>query len=90
MGDRLTFMRFLGLGLEDRIPDATTVWLYRERLARAGMVEKLFGMFDEYLRSRGYRAMGGQIVAASIVPLPTQRNSREENAEMEGDGVPVG
>ena len=33
VGDRLTFMRFLGLGLEDRIPDATTVWLYRERLA---------------------------------------------------------
>ena len=29
--DRLSFMRFLGLGLEDRVPDATTVWLYREQ-----------------------------------------------------------
>ena len=28
--DRLSFMRFLGLGLEDRVPDAKTVWLYRE------------------------------------------------------------
>ena len=82
MGDRLTFMRFLGLGLEDRIPDATTVWLYRERLAKAGIVEKLFERFDEFLRRRGYRAMGGQIVDASIVPVPTQRNSREENAEI--------
>ena len=37
--DRLSFMRFLGLGLEDRVPDAKTVWLYREALAQAGMVE---------------------------------------------------
>ena len=34
--DRLSFMRFLGLGLEDRVPDAKTVWLYREHLAQAG------------------------------------------------------
>ena len=31
--DRLSFMRFLGLGLEDKVPDAKTVWLYREQLA---------------------------------------------------------
>ena len=37
--DRLSFIRFLGLGLEDRVPDAKTVWLYREALAQAGMVE---------------------------------------------------
>ncbi len=36
--DRLSFMRFLGLGLEDRMPDAKTVRLYREGLAQAGMV----------------------------------------------------
>ena len=90
MGDRLTFMQFLGLGLEDRIPDATTVWLYRERLARAGIVEKLFEMFDAFLRERGYRAMGGQIIDASIVPVPTQRNSREENAEIKAGEIPAG
>ena len=33
--DRLSFMRFLGLGLDDRVPDARTIWLFRERLARA-------------------------------------------------------
>ena len=31
--DRLSFMRFLGLELEDLVPDAKTVWLYREGLA---------------------------------------------------------
>src|SRR3954451_10172481 len=49
--DRLSFMRFLGLGLEDRGPDATTVWLYREKLAQAGLVEALFDAFDAHLKT---------------------------------------
>ena len=59
--DRLSFMRFLGLGLEDRVPDAKTVWLYREGLAQAGLVEELFRQFDGYLSRQGYIARGGQI-----------------------------
>ena len=69
---------------------ATTVWLYRERLAKAGVVEKLFGMFDAFLRERGCQAMGGQIIDASIVPVPTQRNSKEENAEIKAGDIPGG
>lgn len=44
--DRLSLMRFLGLGLEDRVPDAKTIWLYREGLVKAGKVEELFSQFD--------------------------------------------
>ena len=40
--------RFLGLGLGDRVPDAKTVWLYREALAQAGKMEEVFGLFDEH------------------------------------------
>ena len=40
--DRLSFMRFLGLGLHDRVPDAKTIWLFREQLTRAGAIRKLF------------------------------------------------
>ena len=80
--DRLSFMRFLGLGLEDRVPDAKTVWLYREHLAQAGVIEALFDAFDGSLKKRGYLAMGGQIIDASIVPVPQQRNSRDENARI--------
>ena len=47
-------------------------------------------MFDAFLRERGYRAMGGQIFDASIVPVPTQRNSREENAELRAGDIPAG
>ena len=80
--DRLSFRRFLGLGLEDRVPDAKTVWLYREHLAQAGVIEALFDAFDGSLKKRGYLAMGGQIIDASIVPVPQQRNSRDENARI--------
>src|SRR4029450_1454886 len=84
--DRLSFMRFLGLGLADRVPDATTVWLYREKLAQAGLVEALFDAFDAHLKSRGYLAMGGQMVDASIVSGPGQRNTRaEKRGVREGD-----
>jgi IS5 family transposase len=68
--DRLSFMRFLGLGLEDPVPDAKTVWLYREQLAQAGVIEELFATFDGYLKDQGYLAMGGQIIDASIVAVP--------------------
>ena len=54
--DRLSFMRFAGLGLEDAVPDAKTLWLYREALAKAGAVEGLFNLFDGYLKAKGYLA----------------------------------
>src|SRR5215471_6125761 len=40
INDRLSFMRFLGLGLEDRVPDARTIWLFREKLTTAGAIKR--------------------------------------------------
>ena len=88
--DRLSFMRFLGLGLEDKVPDAKTVWLYREQLAQAGVIETLFEDFDGYLEQQGYLAMGGQIIDASIVPVPKQRNRRDDNARIKDGETPEG
>jgi IS5 family transposase len=79
VGDRLSFTRFLRLGIEDRIPDGTTLWLFREKLAKAGLIEKLFDRFDQHLGAQGYIARGGQIIDATIVAVPRQRNTREEN-----------
>ena len=64
--DRLSFQRFLGLGLDGRVPDATTVWLFRERLVQAKAIDKLFARFDAALTDRGYLAMGGQIIDATV------------------------
>ena len=65
--DRLSFQRFLGLGLDGTVPDATTVWLFRERLVKAKAIERLFARFDAALTDRGYLAMGGQITDAAVV-----------------------
>ena len=88
--DRLSFMRFLGLGLEDRVPDATTVWLYREQLVQAEVVDELFAAFDAHLKAQGWLAMGGQMIDASIVPVPKQRNGRDENAAIKAGETPKG
>ncbi len=51
--NRLSFMRFPGLGLEDPVPDARTIRPYREQLAQAGEVKPLFSAFDDHLKGRG-------------------------------------
>ena len=81
--------RFLGLAIEDSIPDATTLWLFREKLAKAGLIEKLFERFDQHLAAKGYIARGGQIIDASIVPVPTQRNSGDENNQLRAGHTPA-
>ena len=71
-------MRFLGLGLSDRVPDAKTIWMFRERLTRAGAIDGLFRRSDAAIRAAGYIAMSGQIVDSSLVAAPKQRNTRDE------------
>jgi transposase, IS5 family len=86
--DRLSFSRFLRLGIEDGIPDATTLWLFREKLAKASLIEKLFERFDQHLAAQGYMARGGQMIDATIVPVPRQRNSRDENDAVKAGKTP--
>ena len=86
--DRLSFMRFLGLTLGDRVPDAKTIWLFREQLTAAGLIETLFGRFDAYLDERGFTARKGQIIDASITAVPRQRNTHEENAAIKEGKTP--
>jgi hypothetical protein len=86
--DRLSFMRFLGLGLADPVPDANTIWIFREALTKAGTIEILFRRFDKALKMSGYLAMGGQIVDATIVAAPKQRNTDEEKKVIKEGRVP--
>lgn len=86
--DRLSFMRFLKLNLGDRVPDAKTIWLFREQLTKAELIDPLFAEFDAFLRNNGYSAKKGQIVDASIVSVPKQRNSRDENNKIKKGDVP--
>ena len=86
--DRLSFMRFLGLELYDSVPDGTTVWRFRERLKELELLKALFDRFGDFLAQAGLEARSGQIIDASIVPVPIQRNSREENRRIKAGEVP--
>lgn len=67
-------MRFLGLGLEDRGPDATTIMLFREQLTQAGAIEKLFERFDAQLRDKGYDAEGRSASVDIAIPVFGDKN----------------
>jgi IS5 family transposase len=86
--DRLTFKRFLGLGPEDAIPDQKTIWLFREIVTQAGTIKKLFDLFQRQLNEAGYSAQKGQIIDASFVEVPRQRNTREENEQIKNGETP--
>ena len=76
--DRLSWLRFLGFDLGAATPDANTIRLFREKLTEGGALEMLFADFDRQLKERGYLAMGGQIVDATLVAAPKQRNTAHE------------
>ena len=76
--DRLSWLRFLGFDLGAVTPDENTIRLFREKLTRAGALDALFAAFDRCLRDRGYLPMGGQIVDATLVAAPKQRNTTAE------------
>lgn len=88
INDRLSFMRFLGLGLSDRVPDARTIWLFREKLTKAGVINTLFDRFDDAVRGSGYIAMSGQIIDASLVAAPKQRNTDDEKKAIKEGRIP--
>ena len=88
--DRLSFMRFLGLSLSQKVPDAKTIWLFRESLVRAGAIDNLFARFDKHLSKSGYLAKGGQIVDATIIQAPRQHNSQDEKAAIKAGEIPEG
>ena len=87
--DRISFMRFLGLKISDKVPDSKTIWHFREVLTKSGVVERLFGKFLESLSSAGLIMHEGSIVDATFVEVPVQRNSREENKKIKEGKTPA-
>ena len=86
--DRYSFCRFLGLTPEDDIPDAKTLWLFRETLKKKNLMVDLFHDFDQQILAQGFKARKGQIVDASFVDVPKQRNSKEDNDQIKSGKTP--
>jgi len=90
INDRVSFMRFLGLSLGDRVPDAKTIWLFRDTLVKADVMEELFNSFNLQLEQQGIISHKGTIVDATFVEAPHQRNTREENRQIKEGKTPEG
>nr|WP_233411084.1 transposase [Rugamonas sp. CCM 8940] len=88
--DRRSFLQFLDLTESSSIPDAKTIWLFRDRLAQAGAGTLVFEQVQRQLQQHGYMARCGQIVDASLVQAPVQRNKREEADIVKEGTMPLG
>jgi len=87
--DRLSFMRFLGLDINSPIPDAKTIWAFNNTLAQAKLTEALFEQFNHALHQMGVQLQSGQIIDASFIESPKQRNTREENHIIKQNASPI-
>lgn len=88
INDRMSFMRFLGLGLGDRVPDAKTIWLYRDTLTKANVIRELFDLFNARLEDAGLITHTGTIVDATFVEAPRQHNHHDENDDVKQGKIP--
>ena len=87
--DRLTFQCFLGVNFADKIPDAKTFWLFKDKLKNHDMGKTLFEEFQHQLHRHGYIPRGGQVVDATLIPVPVQRNTKEENKLIKSNSIPI-
>jgi len=82
--DRLSFQRFVGINLDQEIPDFTTFWRFKEALAAHQLEERIFERINEQLQAKGLLVKKGTIVDASIFPSsgrPLSKTKREALAE---------
>lgn len=85
VADRLSFQRFLGIGIEHAVPDYTAVWRFREKL-KGGVMEDLFAHLGAYIDLAGFEARKGQILDASLVEKPRTRKPAQPK---EGEPEPT-
>ena len=65
--DRLSFRRFIGLGLSEQVPDHSTLWRFREQLATSGLVEKAFALVTGQIENSGFVLKQGTLIDASLI-----------------------
>jgi hypothetical protein len=65
--DRLSFRRFAGIPLAESVPDHSSVWRFREELARRGLAEGLLAEVDRQLDARGRVLRRGTLIDATIL-----------------------
>lgn len=88
--DRRSFHDFLEITEADIVPDQNTIREFREQLTRSGLHDELFGTYANHLEKRGFITRKGNIIDASFVEVPRQRNRQTENQSIKRGEVPEG
>ena len=88
INDRLSFQRFLGITLGSKVPDAKTIWLFRENVRNSGVDKELFALFAKVMENEGVITRRGTIVDATFVDVPRQRNTKEETQKIKEGQTP--
>lgn len=88
--DRRSFHDFLDISEADTVPDQNTIREFREKLTRAQLHDELFTAYAGRLQERGFITRKGNIVDASFVEVPRQRNRRAENQSIKNGELPEG
>jgi IS5 family transposase len=65
--DRLSFRRFVGVALTDRVPDHSTICRFRNLLVEQGLLEKLFAELDRQLDKAGLILRRGTMLDATVI-----------------------
>lgn len=88
INDRISFMRFLGLGIADKVPDAKTIWYFRNVLTEKQTAEKLFNRFEQMLEDNNLISHKGSIIDATFSDVPKQHNTPDEKKSLKEGKVP--
>jgi IS5 family transposase len=86
LGDRLSFRRFAGLGLDEAVPDHSTLWRFRDQLRQLGLAEACFAQITRQLEKKGLVVKAGTLVDASLIPAaaaepPKQKGGGRSTAD---------
>jgi transposase, IS5 family len=65
--DRLSFRRFAGIPLSEAVPDHSSIWRFREQLARKGLAERLLAEVNRQLDAKGLIIRRGTLIDATIL-----------------------
>lgn len=84
--DRHSFMAFCGLTLEDDAPDHSTYWRFRERLAKAELMEALFAALEGQFEAKGVVVKRGTLIDASLLEAAARRPRMSEGKISRTDG----
>ncbi len=86
LADRLSFRRFVGLGLEQEVPDHSTISRFRQRLAQLGLAEKLFSEVNRQLEARGLILKRGTLIDATVIGAAVSKPPAGADKQQLGKG----